>query len=242
MSSTLPPGAGDAGRQWKEVLAAGPDCVPLDRLAETELVAVERTHVDSCPRCQAERALLMAFEAAEPSADEGAAVEWIARETKRRVFPEVGVVEPRQARGGHWFRLPAWATSMAAAVAIAWGVYLVVRAPGPEVVVGEPGAVYRAAGVELVSPVGEVPVVPGEVRWQPLGGAARYQVRVLEVDGTEIWRTTTSEVSAALPEAVRAAAKPARTLTWSVSALDSSGRVIGEPGTASFRVVPTPGI
>jgi hypothetical protein len=226
--------ADNVRQQWKTALAAGPDCVPIERVADADLTAHEQVHLETCPRCQTERALAMEFEAAEAAPDEGAAVSWIARETKRRVFP---AVERAPARTGKWFRLPMWATSMAAALAVALGVFLVVRTPGLAPGDVQPATVYRATGVEIVSPVGEVGDVPTEFRWQAVPGAARYEVKVLEVDGTEIWRSTTQTTSAPLTDVVRAAAKPARTLTWTVTPLDAQGNNVGRPGTASFRFV-----
>lgn len=239
---TIPasPGDRDARRQWKAVLSGGPDCVPIERLAEAELGTEERAHLDGCARCQAERTLLMEFEAAEPGADEGAVAEWIARETKRRLFPEAEPAAPSRASGG-WFRLPAWAVSVAAVVLLASGAYLVLRSPATRVESGEPGNVYRAVGVELTSPLGDLDQAPDVLQWRPMQNAASYDVQVLEVDGTEVWRTMSPTTSVVVPEVVRVAARPARTLTWSVAALDANGSRLGQPGTGSFRVRPPPG-
>ncbi|MDH4063965.1 MAG: hypothetical protein OEW19_06165 [Acidobacteriota bacterium] len=235
MNTPIPPDSDSARQHWNEALAAGPLCLSLERLAEPALDAGEQAHVQTCPRCHTERALMLDFEAALPADGEGAAVEWIARETRRRLFPEA-VAERQPAHGVGWWRLPTWATSMAAGLAIAVGAYLMVRSPSPVFEPGEPGAVYRTAAVEMVSPLGDLDAVPAELTWRAVDGAARYEVRVLEVDGTEIWRTTTSSPSVATPDVVRAAAKPARTLAWAVAAMDASGRPVAEPASATFRV------
>lgn len=235
MSAPDSPGADTVREHWKAALAISPECIPIERLAEPELSASDLAHVDKCVRCQTERALAMELESAEPMPDEGAAVQWIAHETRRRVFP--GNIEPRPIRAG-WFRLPVWATSMAAAVAVTLGVVLVLRTPPTVPSDVQPGTTYRAIGVELTSPMGDVSVLPTELRWQAVSGATHYEVKVLEVDGAEIWRATTDTTTIAVPEQVRAEAKPARTLMWSVRALDGSGNNVGQPGTATFRIVP----
>jgi hypothetical protein len=92
--------------------------------------------------------------------------------------------------------------------------------------------------VDLLSPIGDLAAIPERLAWRAVDGAARYDVRVLEVDGTEIWMTVTTETTLPAPEAVTRAALPARTLTWRVTALDASGRALGEAGVATFRVSP----
>lgn len=217
-------------------MTPGPDCVPLERLVAAALAEPDAAHVTACARCQTERALAQEFEAAEPTPDEGAAVAWIVSETRRRVFPDEPAAAP--ATPARWFALPRWTSWAGAALAASLGVYLLVgpRAAPPQAVDTAP--VYRSTAVTIVAPVGDVASAPAELRWEALAGAARYTVRVLEVDGTELWQTTTVETSTAMPDAVRAAAIPARTLTWRVEALDSGGAPVGEAATASFRVRP----
>lgn len=219
-------------------MTAGPDCVPIERLAAAELATADHAHVAACARCQTERALAQAFEAEEPRAEEGAAVEWIVRETRRRVFPEPATVAAGASTGPRRWALPQWATWASAALAASLGVYLLVRTPGMPSVPIESEPAYRSTTVALVAPVGDVPTAPTELRWQSVANAARYVVSVSEVDGTELWRSTTDGLRADLPDAVRTAARPARTLHWRVEAVDAAGRSIGEPGTASFSVRP----
>ena len=76
------------------------------------------------------------------------------------------------------------------------------------------------------------------LRWTTVDGAARYVVTVTEVDGTVVWRSMVQAADTAMPDAVRAAALPARTLAWEVVAQDAEGRRIGEPASATFRVLP----
>lgn len=233
------PTPGDAANRerWRTAMTAGSDCVPLDRLVASTLAAPDAAHVTSCARCQAERALAQSFETDDPTPDEGAAVAWIVSETRRRVFGDPPAAQPL-ASPARWFGLPRWTSWAGAALAASLGVYLLVgpRVAPPRATDSSP--VYRSTGVAVVAPVGDVAAVPLELRWEALAGAARYTVRVREVDGTELWQTTTSQTTVSLPDAVRAAAKPARTLTWRVEAVDTAGAPVGEAATASFRVRP----
>jgi hypothetical protein len=235
--STPIPGADANHERWRTVMIAGPDCVPLERLVAAALAEPDAVHVASCARCQTERALAQSFEAAEAAPDEGAAVAWIVSETRRRVFPDVATVQPA-ASPARWFALPRWATWAGAALAASLGVYLLIGPRGAAPPAIDTTPVYRSAAVAVVAPVGEVADVPTELRWQTLAGAVRYTVRVSEVDGAELWQTTTPETTVVLPDDVRAAAKPARTLTWRVEAFDTTGAPVGEAATASFRVRP----
>src|SRR5215208_6172322 len=78
------------GMRGRELLQAGigptPECVPIERFAS--LSANEHAHVDACAHCEAELSLWQQFEANQSSADEGAAVQWIASEIARRRAPD----------------------------------------------------------------------------------------------------------------------------------------------------------
>lgn len=232
-----PPTPGADGRRdpWRDALNATADCIPLDKLFAADLEPPDRGHLSTCARCQAERALAMAFASDDPAPDEGAAVAWIAGETRRRVFPAASGTEAPRAR---WLSLPTWTAWTSAALAASLGVYLLVRTPGLPQGEPEPEAVYRTSGVSVIAPVGEVTGVPMVLRWTAAAGAERYEVRVTEVDGTEIWRAATASTVVDLPPVVREAVKPARTLNWDVTARDAAGNGLGGPATASFRLMP----
>lgn len=230
---------------WQQALAAGPSCLPLERLAET-LTAAEAAHVAGCARCQTERDLFAAYEANEPVEGEGLAVEWIAAQTKRRLAaaqPGAArpvVSAPAAAPRTTW-GLPSWAL-MAASVAIIVGGAALLVTPDRRL---EPGAgggdVYRTARVEITGPAGEVTEAPTQLVWTAVPGAVQYEVRLSEVDGTELWRVTTSSPAVPVPSEVRARALPAKTLVWQVNAKDAQGRTIAESGATGFRVRMAPG-
>lgn len=233
MTTPLSP-KGPVERRWRETLETTADCVPLDRLGE-EMTTMERTHVAQCARCQAELALFAALDADAPRPGEGAAVAWVAAETRRRlgtagiVPAAVDAVTPRRTS---W--LPSWALMAASVVAVAAGA-LLLRTPA--VTIETPGEqVYRSAGLEVVTPSGDVEAVPEAFTWTPVTGAVRYEVRVREVDGTELWRGTSPDPRLELPAAVRTQVLPAKTLEWQVIASDASGRSLADSGVARFRL------
>lgn len=234
MNSPTPPG--DSGRRarWQQVLAAGPACPPLERVTVPTMSVHDAAHVGSCPRCQSERALWASFES-RAGADEDA-VAWIAEEARRRLFPS-----PHPAATAARWRtaLPAWSLSLAATLLLAVGGYLLVREPGADVARTDGATVYRTAAVEPLAPLGDLAAPPEELRWRPVDGAVRYDLRVLEVDGTEVWRGSTTATAIAVPSEVRAAALPARRLEWSVTAVDAAARPVAAPASASFRVAPS---
>lgn len=245
MTTPIAPNGGLVERQWQQALAAGPSCLTLERFAET-LTADELAHVAGCARCQTERELFAAYEANEPVDGEGLAVEWIAAQTKRRLraahdgtaAPSVAtpVAAPRTTWG-----LPSWAL-MAASVAVIVGGAALLVTPGSEVAPGAGGGdVYRAARVEITGPAGELAEAPAQLVWTAVAGAMQYEVRLSEVDGTELWRVTTSSPAVPVPSEVRARALPAKTLVWQVSAKDAQGRTIAESGATGFRVRLAPG-
>jgi hypothetical protein len=103
------------------------------------------------------------------------------------------------------------------------------------------GDVYRTTRVEITAPAGELAEAPSQLVWAAVTGAAQYEVRLSEVDGTELWRVTTSSPAVPVPSEVRARALPAKTLVWQVSAKDVQGRTIAESGPTGFRVRMAPG-
>ncbi len=247
MTTPIAPNGGPVERQWQQALQPGPRCLPIERFGDM-LTEAEAAHVAGCARCQTERELFAAFEANEPVEGEGLAVEWIAAQTKRRLSAaQPGGVRPAAAAPASAPRsswgLPSWAL-MAASVAVVVGGATLLLNPSRGID-GVPGGgdVYRTARVEISSPAGELAEAPAEFAWTVVTGAAEYEVRLSEVDGTELWRVTTSSSPAPVPAEVRARALPAKTLIWQVSAKDGQGRTIAESSATRFRVrIPsTPG-
>ena len=133
--------------------------------------------------------------------------------------------------------MPRWALA-AASLAVVLGGATLLWTPAPSVESITPGEVYRTIRVEVLSPAGDVPAPPAELRVAAVPGAVEYQVRLLEVDGNELWRASSPVPTIPVPPAVTAAALPAKTLVWRVVAKDAQQRVMAESGDVRFRVQP----
>lgn len=226
---------GPVERKWRAALQATADCVPIERL-DADLTPTEQAHVAGCARCQAELAVFAAVDADGARPGEGAAVTWIAAETRRRLGTAgiVGATVATTAAPPRKSWLPTWALAAASLVAVLGGAWLLRE---PAVTVDRPGEdVYRSAGLDVVAPTGEVDVVPEAFEWTPVTGAARYEVRVREVDGTELWRGSSVTARLVLPAALRTEVLPAKTLEWQVVASDAAGQPLADSGVARFRL------
>lgn len=208
-------------------------CIPLERLGE-DLTEDERRHVAECARCETELRLWREFHDPSPGDDERA-VRWVAAEiARRRATPASTASRPFWSPG--MFRLPAFAAAAAALLLVATLGYLALdREPGISAPpAGADG--YRSAGVQVVGPVGTVPAAPTRLEWKAVEGAARYDVSVLEVDRTVLWRTSCDEPSATLPDRVVAQFVPGKTVLWEVTARDRGGATVALSGMQQFRV------
>lgn len=240
MTTPLSPGGAPAERQWRDALEPGPDCLAIERLGET-LSAAEAAHVAGCARCQTEREMLSAFEASTPVDGEGLAVPWISAQVRRRLDAErAPAVAPAPARP---VRLPAWALMAASLVLAVGGAVLLYTPDGGGEAVAPGAPVYRGTQVEVTSPTGDMAAAPTVLAWRPVEGAVGYEVRLLAVDGSELWRATTPSPTVTVPEEALAAFLPARTLVWRVEARDAAGAVLAGSGDVRMRVVlpATPG-
>jgi hypothetical protein len=95
----------------------------------------------------------------------------------------------------------------------------------------------RSNRIAAISPAGDLGRVPTEIQWQPAPSAARYEVRVLEVDGAELWKSDTGATRIDLPPDVRARIVPAKTLLWRITAYDARGRFVAESNNVHFRLL-----
>lgn len=240
MTTPITPIGDQVKRDWQQALEAGPACLAIDRLGEP-LTADEQAHLAGCVRCQTELEMFGAYEASEPIAGEGLSVTWIAQRAKRAVQDGVTAAAPVAAPAAvatkATWGMPRWALA-AASLAVVLGGATLLWSPAPSVAPVAPGDIYRASRVEITSPTGDISVAPTELRITAVPGAAAYDVRLIEVDGTELWRATTPVPTVPVPEEVSALALPAKTLTWRVVAKDAQQRVLAESGDVRFRVQP----
>src|SRR5215471_4411120 len=132
---------------WQDASAVTDECLPLEVLEKmtegTSGDAKAKAHLDGCPHCQTELSMLKNFEASVPSADEGAAVAWIAAQLERnqnaRNAKQTVVQVP------FWramFRMPYLAGAAALAVVLALGVslYRSMNVEGPNRIGGSIGS------------------------------------------------------------------------------------------------------
>jgi len=223
-----------AQESLRAVIGPTEACVPIDHFGA--LSDAEQRHVSQCAHCEAELVLWQEFEGETPAADEGAAVNWIAAEVGRR--REATAIPSSHPARFRWFGRPGLAAAAAAIVLVA-GLAYAVRDREPAVQAPGTSEVYRGTEITGTNPVGNVYQVPDlALKWSSVEGADRYDVSVLEVDGTVLWRTSTSNPEAALPSDVVSKLVPGKTVTWEVTARDRSGAVIAASGTQRLTVVP----
>ena len=242
-------------RSLRNALRPGPDCLSIERLAHyadgllpvVELQADE-VHVAICSNCQAELTLLHEFAASTLRDDEAAVVQAGVEQLRRRETKIFGPVHRDLESRQKWFspgRLPAWfgglrpALTLAVVLLAVAGSYYLRNPAAPRLPadIGSSSDVARSMGLLVLQPVGDQTAVPGQFRWQPVGGASRYRVRLMEVDRQEIWATDTADVAVDLPAGVQARIRPAKTLVWQVTAYGASNALIAESDPQRFRLV-----
>ena len=225
-----------------------PECPDLEVLAAWREQQEPRergmqTHIDDCGYCQAELALLDEELTAVPVGAEVQDVAWIV--SALRGNPPLG--KTSLSRGWlsrlteYWHAQPvaalSWVGAMACLLLVA-GLSLRDDAglgPIPGAETGTP--VFRSTQMDLEGPLGDITAPPAGFRWSAAGGgAARYQVRLMEVDGTVLWEGTSEGTSLEAPANVAAIAVPGKTLLWQVQAIDQQGSVVAESTRGSFRV------
>jgi hypothetical protein len=204
-------------------------------------------HLQTCTYCQTELHLLKKFLAEDAVAQAPAAAnaaEQLRKRSKqifRQAFP---APEPAP-----WWksaftvkRMAQAALAMAAVLLVAAAIVFLRSAPfQPQLEAkNQTGQeVLRSGSFALLSPAGDLQERPKEMAWEKVPQASSYQIRVLAVDGSEIWNATTAETRIELPAAVREQIVPAKTLLVEVTAFDSSGALVGTTGQARFRVLPS---
>jgi hypothetical protein len=226
-------------RQFEKLRAAlGPaaDCPPFEQLTRAldyEPGDARRSdaeeHIAGCVHCRDEVALMREFLDVRLRPEEDRDVRWVVRKLEKQE------VAPRPRRSFAFFFGMRALAAAACVVLVVGGALYMRRTPGPPSVNGIGEGAMRSQAIGLISPVGDVAARPAEFRWRAVPGAARYQVRLMEVDGREVWSGETADTSIAAPTTPIA---PGTTLLWEVRAMDGSGKVIATSATSTFRVSP----
>ena len=233
---------------FRAALGPGKDCPPiedLERLTSEQPVATNvARHLESCSYCQNELQMLHAFQATEAgsASKEVQRVTGLLQARSEKILRQPAVTQAPVPwwKAAFTMRRMAQASFAMAAILVAAVVVIQFRPTKDRSLpdTTQPGQeILRSGGFAVLSPVGDVPAQPGEIRWEKVPNAANYLVRVLEVDGNEMWKAETAEDHIDLPPAIRSRIVPAKTLLCEVSALDASGKKIGETGQVRFRLL-----
>jgi hypothetical protein len=182
--------------------------------------------------------MLKSFEAATPSANEGAAVGWVVAQLQRQQAAPAR--QSSMARVPFWrsfFRVPYLAGAAAMIAVLALGISLYNSGPdhpGPGNSNSNSG-VYRG-NFKLLSPTGELAQAPAEFRWEAVPGAASYKVELTDVIGKSLARATSIQPQLAATPEMKAAMHAGMPVNWKVTAYDASGKSIADSTGGNFRI------
>jgi hypothetical protein len=232
----------NTAKMWQEAAAETKDCLPLEVLEQmmdnTPRDAKAAAHLAGCAHCQTELAMLRSFEQSTPSAEEGAAVAWIAAQLERQ--QNASVAQQKIAKVPFWrtmFRVPYLAGAAALAAVLIFGISLYHgNSDGPGRINPGLGNGQFRGSIHLVSPITEQNIAPAEFRWDAVQGASSYSVELKDVGGiTLASANSTQNVLPVTPEmkAVMVSGKP---LKWKVTAMDATGKEIANSSLEQFKV------
>lgn len=232
----------------RAALARGNACFPIEQLEgltgspPATRYKLEQ-HVKSCAHCQTELELLETFYkgGAVDSRDVRTMTATLRRRSKE-IFRLQLDHTPRKHRWWRLLRNP-WPLALgAAAIPLVAAVVVANRQASLQPVLNETRSsgreVFRSSSFALISPNGDVSLQPTEIRWEKVPSATKYQIRLSEVDGTEVWKAETPDDHVALPPFVLSRTVQARTFFCEVTAYDTSGGKVGETGSVRFRWLP----
>jgi hypothetical protein len=200
----------------------------LDRMDEAERNAFEE-HLFNCPSCFAkvsEKAEFLAVIKARGETLFGD-LERTGPEKTGPAARFLAMLSPRQ-----------WAATAVTAAMILAAVILFL--PGnrdagfPELpIVGD---TVRGGSVTLISPLGDIPEAPKELRWESAGEGVEYQYRIAIESGERLWSATTSETSISLPEDVKSGMTAGIEYSWQVKAFSPQGALTAASNLMRFRI------
>jgi len=230
-------------KMWQEAAAATKDCLPLEVLERmmdnTSRDAKAAAHLAGCAHCQTELAMLKNFEQSTPSADEGAAVAWIAAQLERQ--QNAPVAQQKATRVPFWrtmFRVPYLAGAAALAAVLIVGIAL--YHGNPDV----PGKInpalgngqFRSGAIHLVSPIADQNSAPAEFRWDAVHGASSYTVELKDVAGITLASGKSTQNMLPVTPEMRADMVSGKPLKWKVTAMDAAGTEIANSSTQQFKI------
>jgi len=228
---------------WQEAAAETKDCLPLETLEQMmdnrSRDAKAQAHLAGCAHCQTELAMLKSFEQSTPSADEGAAVAWIAAQLERQ--QSAPAAQQKAARVPFWrtmFRVPYMAGAAALAAVLIVGISLYHgNSDGPgRLNPGVGSGNFRSGAIHLVSPIADQTSAPTEFHWDAVQGASSYTVELKDVAGITLATAKSSQNSLPITSDMRAAMISGKPLKWKVTAMDANGKEIANSSMEQFKV------
>jgi hypothetical protein len=231
---------------WQDAVSATSECPGIEMLEQVmEGTAKDprtQNHVSTCPHCQAELAMLRKFEYGEASADEGAAVAWIAAQLQRNQKEAAKPVPQAIPFWRSMFRVPYMAAAAALIVAGSLGIslYESEHFKKPSIDNGYGYSPLRSGQIRLTSPTGDLVQPPEHLNWEAVKGATSYTVVItaVDIDKTLVWQGQSSENNLTVGPELKSKIHPGKPLTWKVIALDSTGKELAT-GEGRFRLAIT---
>ena len=153
--------------------------------------------------------------------------------------------KPQSETGASWlaelFSMRHWrmASLVAASLLMMVGVRVYLRHDAQPVSDIGGSMVWRSGRMTVVSPARDVLAAPAEFEWQPVEGAAKYRIQVMEVDRTIIWTAETSATRISTTSNLKQRMTPGRTFTWEVIALNAAGEKIASADPQTLRIPAT---
>jgi hypothetical protein len=230
-------------KMWQEAATATKDCLPLETLERmvdnTSRDAKAAAHLAGCAHCQTELAMLKNFELSTPSADEGAAVAWIAAQLERQ--QNAPAAQQKVVAVPFWrtmFRIPYLAGAAALAAVLIFGISLYHgNSDGPgKINPGLGSGQFRSGAVHLVSPIADQKSAPTEFHWDAVQGASSYTVELKDVAGITLATAKSSQNVLPVTPEMRASMISDKPLKWKVTALDAAGNEIANSSAEQFKV------
>jgi hypothetical protein len=223
----------------RAALGPGNDCPPIEQLEAlvdhpaSALPALAQ-HVESCTYCKTEVSLLRRFQSGDLDEPE--------QEPVRQITERLRAQPVTVSRQPWWKTI--WTVRWLSPAALAMAAVLIFLAVGLQWRTSQPGLhaptgqeVLRSNAISVIAPSGDLQQIPNEIRWQSAAAAVRYEVRLMEVDYTNLWKADTVETRIELPSQVRAQILPAKTLLCQVTAFDGSGHIVAESNIVRFRLL-----
>lgn len=248
--SSHPPS--DSDSLLSQAGSVAPDCLTveqLDQYGRQTLSPVDAdaiaAHLRACPHCTNELAMLHEFLAGEVPPAQQPDVQYVIKglEASRTRLLDAA---PRKAdpMAGSWWRnlfgafaFPRLALALGTMLVIAGGtLFLRHGRVAPSEDFSESGT-FRTARITGVSPAGDITTLPEYISWDDVPGARSYQIRMLEVDGNELWRTTVSTNRVELAQAASIHITYTKTLLLQVSAFSQPGKQIASSEPVRFRLI-----